>query len=55
MNNKYDLAIFDLDGTVLNTLQDLSNAVNHALSVYNLPTPYPEAQVTTWTLNWHVK
>ena len=29
--------IFDLDGTILDTLQDLKNAVNHALNFYNLP------------------
>lgn len=29
--------IFDLDGTLLNTLVDLMNSVNHALSCVNLP------------------
>ena len=29
--------IFDLDGTLLDTLVDLKNAVNHALNFYNLP------------------
>ena len=29
--------IFDLDGTILDTLLDLKNAVNHALNFYNLP------------------
>ena len=29
--------LFDLDGTLLNTLYDLKNAVNHALLQYNLP------------------
>lgn len=29
--------IFDLDGTVLDTLEDLKSAVNHALRFYNLP------------------
>lgn len=33
---KYDLAIFDLDGTILNTLDDLAQAVNHALTTFNL-------------------
>ena len=28
---KYKLAIFDLDGTILNTLQDLTDAVNYVL------------------------
>lgn len=34
---KYRLAVFDLDGTLLNTIQDLGEAVNHALSLRNLP------------------
>ena len=29
--------IFDLDGTLLDTLTDLMNAVNHALTVYGFP------------------
>lgn len=29
--------IFDLDGTLLDTLQDLSDSVNHALRTYGLP------------------
>ena len=29
--------IFDLDGTLLNTLEDLKNAVNYALKIRNLP------------------
>ncbi len=36
--NKYAVVIFDLDGTILDTLPDLSAAVNHALSRRGLPT-----------------
>lgn len=31
------LAIFDLDGTLIDTIKDLGTAVNHALSLRNLP------------------
>lgn len=31
------LIIFDLDGTLLDTIDDLANSVNHALSVYGFP------------------
>lgn len=34
---KYDTVIFDLDGTVLNTLDDLAAAVNHALHEWGYP------------------
>ena len=32
------LIIFDLDGTLLDTIEDLANSVNHALSLHNFPT-----------------
>lgn len=32
-----DTAIFDLDGTLLDTLQDLTNSVNYALAAHALP------------------
>lgn len=35
---KYKLAIFDLDGTILNTLEDLTNGVNYALTECGYPT-----------------
>lgn len=34
---KYDGIIFDLDGTLLNTLEDLKNSVNYALASCNMP------------------
>ena len=34
----YKTLLFDLDGTLLNTLTDLSNALNHALSRNGYPT-----------------
>ena len=34
---KYRLVLFDLDGTLLDTLDDLSEAVNHALVLRGLP------------------
>ena len=33
----YKLAIFDMDGTILNTLEDLKNAVNHSLGEAGFP------------------
>lgn len=37
MQHTYDLVIFDLDGTLLNTIDDLGTAVNHALEERGLP------------------
>ena len=34
---RYQTAIFDLDGTLLNTLADLHASVNHALEAFDLP------------------
>ena len=34
---KYRLAIFDMDGTILNTLDDLTSALNYSLSVCGYP------------------
>ena len=31
------LIIFDLDGTLLDTIEDLANATNHALKQFNFP------------------
>lgn len=34
---RFQLAIFDLDGTILDTLEDLCAAVNHALEAHAMP------------------
>lgn len=34
---EYDTYIFDLDGTLLYTLDDLTNSVNHAMTEFGLP------------------
>ena len=34
---KYKLIIFDMDGTILDTLEDLKNSMNHALRLHNMP------------------
>ena len=33
----YNTVIFDLDGTLLNTLDDLANALNHTLTQFGFP------------------
>ena len=34
---KYKAAIFDLDGTLLDTIKDLHNSTNYALTINNMP------------------
>ena len=34
---KYDLLVFDMDGTILDTLEDLKNCMNRTLRMYNMP------------------
>lgn len=33
----YKAAIFDMDGTLVNTLEDIADSVNEMLAIYNLP------------------
>jgi len=37
MKQKITTIVWDLDGTLMDTLQDLANATNHALNVFNMP------------------
>ncbi len=43
MSTIYQAVIFDLDGTLLNTLTDLTNSANHILNSLDLPTHPQEA------------
>lgn len=38
MEKKYDLIVFDMDGTILNTLEDLTDSMNHVLFDYGYAT-----------------
>lgn len=37
MNMKYELAVFDMDGTILDTLEDLTDATNYVLKQFGKP------------------
>ena len=34
---KYELIVFDMDGTILDTLEDLKNSMNHTLKLHGMP------------------
>ena len=44
------LVIFDLDGTLLNTIADLAAATNQALQYYGYPTPVSYTHLTLPTI-----
>lgn len=46
----FDTVIFDLDGTLLDTLTDLTNSVNTVLAGYHLP-QYSEEEIRTFVGN----
>ena len=46
---KYKAIIWDLDGTLLNTLQDLTDAVNHSLEKYGLPVPPAKIKISPFS------
>lgn len=35
--NRYKIAIFDMDGTILNTLDDIADTMNYCLKKYDMP------------------
>lgn len=37
VEKRYEAVIFDLDGTLLNTLEDLQASVNYAMKCHNMP------------------
>ena len=39
---KYDAILFDLDGTVIDSLQDITDAVNHTMEHFGLPCYSPQ-------------
>ena len=51
---KYTTAVFDLDGTLLDTTRDLALAVNHALAAFGMPTR-PEKDIISFTGNGIVR
>lgn len=49
-NRRYDTVIFDLDGTLLDTLTDLTNSTNAIMEQYGMPV-YQEEQIRAFVGN----
>lgn len=47
MLEKFDLLLFDLDGTLIDTAAEIAGAVNDTLADFELP-PIPDAEVKDW-------
>ena len=47
---RYKAVLFDMDGTVLDTLGDLANAVNHVLGEFGMPL-HSRAEIATYLGN----
>ena len=45
---KFDFVVFDLDGTLINTLKGITVSVNHALKELKIPYEYSEEEVKTF-------
>lgn len=50
MRKKYDAVIFDLDGTLLDTLEDLTNSVNAVMTQFQMP-QYSREQIRSYVGN----
>lgn len=53
IRDKYKAVIFDLDGTILNTIEDLADAVNYTMERYNQPT-FSVEQIQSFVGNGNV-
>ncbi|MBA4267320.1 MAG: phosphoglycolate phosphatase, partial [Comamonadaceae bacterium] len=47
MSNRFDLIIFDLDGTLIETAPEIADAVNDTLEAFDRP-PVSQQQVNDW-------
>lgn len=45
---KFDFVVFDLDGTLINTLEGITVSVNHTLKELKIPYEYSEEEVKTF-------